>query len=136
MISPGAADCAQRPIVPSSPRTTSTGSPGDFRRQAIARLGHLFDPATQIQLRLKHFGLLEGEKLRRGIAAGRHHPFLRRRDVERGDLCQQSLTTGGRDFAAPLRLAVNVPYVSPGNHSLPNEVRRIHTSRPESLSAA
>jgi len=72
---------------------------GDLRRQAIARLRHLLDAADADPGAGEHFRLLEGEELRRGVAAGRQHPLLRRRGVQSGHLCQQGLDHRRADLA-------------------------------------
>ena len=94
---------------------------GDLRRQAVARVGYLLDPADADPAAAEHFSLLEGEEFRRGIAAGRQHPLLHRRDVQRGHLCEQGFDHGRSGLAAT-RAALSCKRVHmcpPGNHSLP-----------------
>jgi hypothetical protein len=67
----------------------------DLRRQAIARRGHLLDPADAVPGAAEDLLLLEGEELGLGVAARRHHAFGYRGGIEAGDLGQQSRNHGG-----------------------------------------
>jgi len=98
----------------------------DVRRQTIARLGHLFDPADADPAATEHFGLLEGEELRRRVAAGRQHPLLHRTLIQRSHFREQGFDHGRSELASPGGLGCESVHMRPpNNHFLTNEVGEV-----------